>query len=147
VIRVWARSHFISHGRALCGSPPRLKASFRLRVREDFAMVFFLNIVGEESPVSGLGEAPVRLDGHYHEADAEVLLRNRQIQSRCESQGSWRSMEACWFKARGHRENSHDRESCRTFAGPGKSVLVTQPYNKALRMVRHHIVPELRPCA
>src|SRR6266446_6725847 len=43
-----------------------------LRVREDLPWSL-LNIVGEESPVSELGEAGT-LDGQYHEADAEVLL-------------------------------------------------------------------------
>ena len=55
-------------------------------------------------------------------------------------------MEAFWCKALPAREKlTPSAILSAILLAQGKSVLVTSHTTKALRMVRHHIVPELRP--
>ena len=115
-----------------------------LRVREDLPWSL-LNIVGEESPVSELGEAGT-LDGQYHEADAEVLLSKPANPEQVRIARQLEEYGGVLVQGPPGTGKTHTIGNLvGHLLAQGKSVLVTSHTTKALRMVRHHIVPELRP--
>src|SRR6266446_1584960 len=115
-----------------------------LRVREDLPWSL-LNIVGEESPVAELGEAGT-LDGQYHEADAEVLLSKPANPEQVRIARQLEEYGGVLVQGPPGTGKTHTIGNLvGHLLAQGKSVLVTSHTTKALRMVRHHIVSELRP--
>src|SRR5438046_3113039 len=116
-----------------------------LRVREDLPWSL-LNIVGEESPVAELGEAGTPPDGQYHEADAEVLLSKPANPEQVRIAKQLEEYGGVLVQGPPGTGKTHTIGNLvGHLLAQGKSVLVTSHTTKALRMVRHHIVPELRP--
>src|SRR6266576_1597110 len=115
-----------------------------LRVREDLPWSL-LNIVGEESPVSELGEAGTP-GSQYHEADAEVLLSKPANPEQVRIAKQLEEYGGVLVQGPPGTGKTHTIGNLvGHLLAQGKSVLVTSHTTKALRMVRHHIVPELRP--
>ena len=115
-----------------------------LRVREDLPWSL-LNIVGEESPVAELGEADAP-GGQYHEADAEVLLSKPANPEQVRIAKQLEEYGGVLVQGPPGTGKTHTIGNLvGHLLAQGKSVLVTSHTTKALRMVRHHIVPELRP--
>src|SRR6266849_1799677 len=115
-----------------------------LRTREDLPWSL-LNIVGEESPVPEARETNSS-GGANGEADAEVLLSKPanpepiRIAKQLEEYGG-----VLVQGPPGTGKTHTIGNLIGHLLAQGKSVLVTSHTTKALRMVRHHIVPELRP--
>jgi very-short-patch-repair endonuclease/DNA polymerase III delta prime subunit len=115
-----------------------------LRVREDLPWSL-LNIVGEELPVAELGEAAIA-NGQYHEADAEVLLSKPANPEQVRIAKQLEEYGGVLVQGPPGTGKTHTIGNLvGHLLAQGKSVLVTSHTTKALRMVRHHIVPELRP--
>ncbi|MGB7280612.1 MAG: AAA domain-containing protein [Candidatus Acidiferrum sp.] len=115
-----------------------------LRTREDLPWSL-LNIVGEESPIPGVGNTNPTLNGRV-QGEGEVLLSKPanpeqiRIAQQLEEDGG-----VLVQGPPGTGKTHTIGNLVGHLLAQGKSVLVTSHTTKALRMVRHHIVPELRP--
>src|SRR5713101_1703376 len=115
-----------------------------LRTREDLPWSL-LNIVGEESPIPDAGAANPSASGSV-QRDGEVLLSKPanpeqiRIAQQLEEHGG-----VLVQSPPGTGKTHTIGNLVGHLLAQGKSVLVTSHTTKALRMVRHHIVPELRP--
>ena len=114
-----------------------------LRTREDLPWSL-LNIVGEESPVSEIGNADSRPDDTH--ADCEVLLSKPANPEQIRIAQQLEEHGGVLVQGPPGTGKTHTIGNLvGHLLAQGKSVLVTSHTTKALRMVRHHIVPELRP--
>jgi very-short-patch-repair endonuclease len=115
-----------------------------LRTREDLPWSL-LNIVGEESPISGAGDAnPSASDSA--QADGEVLLSKPANPEQIRIAQQLEEHGGVLVQGPPGTGKTHTIGNLvGHLLAQGKSVLVTSHTTKALRMVRHHIVPELRP--
>src|SRR5262249_28923819 len=112
-----------------------------LRTREDLPWSL-LNIVGEEVPIleSEQGEPPER------EAEIEVLLSKPAKPEQIRIAEQMEEHGGVLVQGPPGTGKTHTIGNLvGHLLAQGKSVLVTSHTTKALRMVRHHIVPELRP--
>src|SRR5580704_3537139 len=115
-----------------------------LRTREDLPWSL-LNIVGEESPLPGTGESDPSAN-RYSEADAEVLLSKPANPEQIRIAKQLEEYGGVLVQGPPGTGKTHTIGNLiGHLLAQGKSVLVTSHTTKALRMVRHHIVPELRP--
>src|SRR2546421_9356112 len=115
-----------------------------LRTREDLPWSL-LNIVGEESPVPDVREGNSS-GGAYGEADAEVLLSKPANPEQIRIAKQLEEYGGVLVQGPPGTGKTHTIGNLiGHLLAQGKSVLVTSHTTKALRMVRHHIVPELRP--
>jgi very-short-patch-repair endonuclease len=115
-----------------------------LRTREDLPWSL-LNIVGEESPISGAGDANPSASGSA-QADGEVLLSKPANPEQIRIAQQLEEHGGVLVQGPPGTGKTHTIGNLvGHFLAQGKSVLVTSHTTKALRMVRHHIVPELRP--
>jgi very-short-patch-repair endonuclease len=115
-----------------------------LRTREDLPWSL-LNIVGEESPVPDTGEADPSAN-RYSEADAAVLLSKPANPEQIRIARQLEEYGGVLVQGPPGTGKTHTIGNLiGHLLAQGKSVLVTSHTTKALRMVRHHIVPELRP--
>jgi very-short-patch-repair endonuclease len=115
-----------------------------LRTREDLPWSL-LNIVGEESPVPDAREANSS-ERPYGEADAEVLLSKPANPEQIRIAKQLEEYGGVLVQGPPGTGKTHTIGNLiGHLLAQGKSVLVTSHTTKALRMVRHHIVPELRP--
>src|SRR5882757_1593109 len=115
-----------------------------LRTREDLPWSL-LNIVGEESPLPDAGETDPSAN-HYGEADAAVLLSKPANPEQIRIARQLEEYGGVLVQGPPGTGKTHTIENLiGHLLAQGKSVLVTSHTTKALRMVRHHIVPELRP--
>src|SRR5438034_10259650 len=103
-------------------------------------------MVVEESPVTELEEAGTPPDGQYHEADSEVLLSKPANPEQVRIAKQLEEYGGVLVQGPPGTGKTHTIGNLvGHLLAQGKSVLVTSHTTKALRMVRHHIVPELRP--
>src|SRR5438034_3218871 len=115
-----------------------------LRTREDLPWSL-LNIVGEESPLPDTGETDPSAN-HYGEADAAVLLSKPANPEQIRIARQLEEYGGVLVQGPHGTGKTHTIGNLiGHLLAQGKSVLVTSHTTKALRMVRHHIVPELRP--
>src|SRR5437588_2902465 len=115
-----------------------------LRTREDLPWSL-LNIVGEESPPPHTGETD-RSANRYSEADAGVLLSKPANPEQIRIARQLEEYGGVLVQGPPGTGKTHTIGNLIDhLLAQGKSVLVTSHTTKALRMVRHHIVPELRP--
>ena len=115
-----------------------------LRTREDLPWSL-LNIVGEESPLPDTGETDP-LANRYSEADAAVLLSKPANPEQIRIARQLEEYGGVLVQGPPGTGKTHTIGNLiGHLLAQGKSVLVTSHTTKALRMVRHHIVPELRP--
>ena len=115
-----------------------------LRTREDLPWSL-LNIVGEESPVPDAREANAS-GSSYSEADAEVLLSKPANPEQIRIAKQLEEYGGVLVQGPPGTGKTHTIGNLiGHLLAQGKSVLVTSHTTKALRMVRNHIVPELRP--
>jgi len=115
-----------------------------LRTREDLPWSL-LNIVGEESPLPDNGEADPSAN-RYSEADAAVLLSKPANPEQIRIARQLEEYGGVLVQGPPGTGKTHTIGNLiGHLLAQGKSVLVTSHTTKALRMVRHHIVPELRP--
>ncbi len=115
-----------------------------LRTREDLPWSL-LNIVGEESPLPDTGE-PDPSANRYSEADAQVLLSKPANPEQIRIAKQLEQYGGVLVQGPPGTGKTHTIGNLiGHLLAQGKSVLVTSHTTKALRMVRHHIVPELRP--
>src|SRR5882724_11245540 len=115
-----------------------------LRTREDLPWSL-LNIVGEESPVATSGELETQT-GEVAEADAEVLLSKPANPEQVRIARQLEEYGGVLVQGPPGTGKTHTIGNLvGHLLAQGKSVLVTSHTTKALRMVRHHIVSELRP--
>jgi very-short-patch-repair endonuclease len=114
-----------------------------LRTREDLPWSL-LNIVGEESPISQLGNSD--LPANTNHADGEVLLSKPANPEQIRIAQQLEEYGGVLVQGPPGTGKTHTIGNLiGHLLAQGKSVLVTSHTTKALRMVRHHIVPELRP--
>src|SRR2546430_1800667 len=114
-----------------------------LRTREDLPWSL-LNIVGEESPVSDSGAE--QSANASLEADKEVLLSKPANPEQIRIAQQLEEHAGVLVQGPPGTGKTHTIGNLvGHLLAQGKSVLVTSHTTKALRMVRHHIVPELRP--
>ena len=114
-----------------------------LRTREDLPWSL-LNIVGEESPISEAGNADSPANSIY--ADGEVLLSKPANPEQIRIAQQLEEHGGVLVQGPPGTGKTHTIGNLvGHLLAQGKSVLVTSHTTKALRMVRHHIVPELRP--
>src|SRR5467141_668196 len=115
-----------------------------LRTREDLPWSL-LNIVGEESPIPQAGDAnPSASDSSR--ADSEVLLSKPANPEQIRIAQQLEEHGGVLVQGPPGTGKTHTIGNLvGHLLAQGKSVLVTSHTTKALRMVRHHIVPELRP--
>src|SRR2546430_8017417 len=114
-----------------------------LRTREDLPWSL-LNIVGEESPVSDSGAE--QSANASIEADGEVLLSKPANPEQIRIAKQLEEHGGVLVQGPPGTGKTHTIGNLvGHLLAQGKSVLVTSHTTKALRMVRHHIVPELRP--
>jgi very-short-patch-repair endonuclease len=114
-----------------------------LRAREDLPWSL-LNIVGEESPVSRESVAPTA--SVSFEATADVLLSKPANPEQIRIAQQLEQHGGVLVQGPPGTGKTHTIGNLvGHLLAQGKSVLVTSHTTKALRMVRHHIVPELRP--
>ena len=114
-----------------------------LRTREDLPWSL-LNIVGEESPISEVanGDWPANT---IH-PDGEVLLSKPANPEQIRIAQQLEEHGGVLVQGPPGTGKTHTIGNLvGHLLAQGKSVLVTSHTTKALRMVRHHIVPELRP--
>jgi very-short-patch-repair endonuclease len=114
-----------------------------LRTREDLPWSL-LNIVGEESPTCEVenGDAPAR----WLHRDGEVLLSKPANPEQIRIAQQLEEHGGVLVQGPPGTGKTHTIGNLvGHLLAQGKSVLVTSHTTKALRMVRHHIVPELRP--
>jgi very-short-patch-repair endonuclease len=115
-----------------------------LRTREDLPWSL-LNIVGEESPVASGGEVETPRS-NVPQADAEVLLSKPANPEQIRIARQLEEHGGVLVQGPPGTGKTHTIGNLiGHLLAQGKSVLVTSHTTKALRMVRHHIVPELRP--
>ncbi len=115
-----------------------------LRTREDLPWSL-LNIVGEESPLPETAETDPSAN-RYSEADAEVLLSKPANPEQIRIAKQLEEYGGVLVQGPPGTGKTHTIGNLiGHLLAQGKSVLVTSHTTKALRMVRHHIVPELRP--
>src|SRR5712691_11786826 len=115
-----------------------------LRTREDLPWSL-LNIVGEESPPPDTGESDSSAT-RYSEADAEVLLSKPANPEQIRIAKQLEEYGGVLVQGPPGTGKTHTIGNLiGHLLAQGKSVLVTSHTTKALRMVRRHIVPELRP--
>ena len=115
-----------------------------LRTREDLPWSL-LNIVGEESPPPDTGETDPSAN-RYSEADAGVLLSKPANPEQIRIAKQLEEYGGVLVQGPPGTGKTHTIGNLiGHLLAQGKSVLVTSHTTKALRMVRHHIVPELRP--
>ena len=115
-----------------------------LRTREDLPWSL-LNIVGEESPLPDKGETDPSTN-RYGEADAGVLLSKPANPEQIRIAKQLEEYGGVLVQGPPGTGKTHTIGNLiGHLLAQGKSVLVTSHTTKALRMVRHHIVPELRP--
>src|SRR5216683_3188289 len=114
-----------------------------LRTREDLPWSL-LNIVGEESPISEVGNAN-SLANTIH-TDGEVLLSKPANPEQIRIAQQLEEHGGVLVQGPPGTGKTHTIGNLvGHLLAQGKSVLVTSHTTKALRMVRHHIVSELRP--
>jgi very-short-patch-repair endonuclease len=115
-----------------------------LRTREDLPWSL-LNIVGEESPVPDAEDANPPARGSV-QADGEVLLSKPANPEQIRIARQLEENGGVLVQGPPGTGKTHTIGNLvGHLLAQGKSVLVTSHTTKALRMVRHHIVPELRP--
>jgi very-short-patch-repair endonuclease len=115
-----------------------------LRTREDLPWSL-LNIVGEESPIPDAGDVNPSASGWSH-ADGEVLLSKPANPEQIRIAQQLAEHGGVLVQGPPGTGKTHTIGNLvGHLLAQGKSVLVTSHTTKALRMVRHHIVPELRP--
>lgn len=115
-----------------------------LRTREDLPWSL-LNIIGEESPVADAEEAEASSCGLY-EADGEVLLSKPANPEQIRIARQLDEHGGVLVQGPPGTGKTHTIGNLvGHLLAQGNSVLVTSHTTKALRMVRDHIVPELRP--
>jgi len=115
-----------------------------LRTREDLPWSL-LNIVGEESPISDAPDASPSSNG-ASQADGEVLLSKPANPEQIRIAQQLEENGGVLVQGPPGTGKTHTIGNLvGHLLAQGKSVLVTSHTTKALRMVRHHIVPELRP--
>ncbi len=117
-----------------------------LRTREDLPWSL-LNIVGEESPILTANETETAGNGNSHaEAEEEVLLSKPANPEQIRIAKQLEQHGGVLVQGPPGTGKTHTIGNLiGHLLAQGKSVLVTSQATKALRMVRHHIVPELRP--
>jgi AAA domain len=114
-----------------------------LRTREDLPWSL-LNIVGEESPISQVGNSNL-LTNAIH-ADGEVLLSKPANPEQIRIAQQLEDYGGVLVQGPPGTGKTHTIGNLvGHLLAQGKSVLVTSHTTKALRMVRQHIVRELRP--
>src|SRR5712672_3400637 len=115
-----------------------------LRTREDLPWSL-LNIVGEESSVPEAGTAHPSASVSVR-ADSEVLLSKPANPEQIRIAQQLEEHGGVLVQGPPGTGKTHTIGNLvGHLLAQGKSVLVTSHTTKALRMVRHHIVPELRP--
>jgi len=115
-----------------------------LRTREDLPWSL-LNIVGEESSIPEAGNAHPSASGSAP-ADSEVLLSKPANPEQIRIAQQLEEHGGVLVQGPPGTGKTHTIGNLvGHLLAQGKSVLVTSHTTKALRMVRHHIVPELRP--
>jgi very-short-patch-repair endonuclease len=115
-----------------------------LRTREDLPWSL-LNIVGEESPIADPTEADASTSG-FSQTEAEVLLSKPANPEQIRIAKQLEEHGGVLVQGPPGTGKTHTIGNLiGHLLAQGKSVLVTSHTTKALRMVRHHIVPELRP--
>src|SRR5947209_1878809 len=115
-----------------------------LRTREDLPWSL-LNIVGEESPIADPTEADASTGG-FSQTEAEVLLSKPANPEQIRIAKQLEEHGGVLVQGPPGTGKTHTIGNLiGHLLAQGKSVLVTSHTTKALRMVRHHIVPELRP--
>ncbi len=115
-----------------------------LRSREDLPWSL-LNIVGEESPISGAGDNTPPARGSAR-SDREVLLSKPANPEQIRIAQQLEEHGGVLVQGPPGTGKTHTIGNLvGHLLAQGKSVLVTSHTTKALRMVRHHIVSELRP--
>ncbi len=115
-----------------------------LRTREDLPWSL-LNIVGEESP-NCVEEESKSTSIHVNESDADVLLSKPANPEQIRIARQLEQHGGVLVQGPPGTGKTHTIGNLvGHLLAQGKSVLVTSHTTKALRMVRHHIVPELRP--
>lgn len=115
-----------------------------LRTREDLPWSL-LNIVGEESPIPDAPAANPSLNNHS-QTDGEVLLSKPANPEQIRIAQQLEENGGVLVQGPPGTGKTHTIGNLvGHLLAQGKSVLVTSHTTKALRMVRHHIVPELRP--
>src|SRR6266481_5785978 len=115
-----------------------------LRTREDLPWSL-LNIVGEESPLPDAREANSSGDANG-EAEADVLLSKPANPEQIRIAKQLEEYGGVLVQGPPGTGKTHTIGNLiGHLLAQGKSVLVTSHTTKALRMVRHHIVTELRP--
>src|SRR5216683_1497919 len=115
-----------------------------LRTREDLPWSL-LNIVGEESPVPDVGDANLSPIGST-QTGGEVLLSKPANPEQIRIAQQLEEHGGVLVQGPPGTGKTHTIGNLvGHLLAQGKSVLVTSHTTKALRMVRQHIVPELRP--
>ena len=115
-----------------------------LRMREDLPWSL-LNIIGEESPIPDSREADPPVNGSG-QAEADVLLSKPANPEQIRIARQLEEHGGVLVQGPPGTGKTHTIGNLiGHLLAQGKSVLVTSHTTKALRMVRHHIVPELRP--
>jgi very-short-patch-repair endonuclease len=115
-----------------------------LRTREDLPWSL-LNIIGEESPIAEAGQmGSPTID--TDDTDADVLLSKPANPEQIRIARQLEEHGGVLVQGPPGTGKTHTIGNLvGHLLAQGKSVLVTSHTTKALRMVRHHIVPELRP--
>src|SRR6266404_3746061 len=115
-----------------------------LRSREDLPWSL-LNIVGEESPIPGTGDNHSAAPGAVP-TDSDVLLSKPANPEQIRIAQQLEEHGGVLVQGPPGTGKTHTIGNLvGHLLAQGKSVLVTSHTTKALRMVRHHIVSELRP--
>jgi very-short-patch-repair endonuclease len=115
-----------------------------LRTREDLPWSL-LNIVGEEAPIPEGRDANRSARGSV-QTDGEVLLSKPANPEQIRIAQQLEASGGVLVQGPPGTGKTHTIGNLvGHLLAEGKSVLVTSHTTKALRMVRHHIVPELRP--
>jgi very-short-patch-repair endonuclease len=115
-----------------------------LRTREDLPWSL-LNIVGEELPASA-DEEPGAIENNSSHPESEVLLSKPANPEQIRIAQQLDQHGGVLVQGPPGTGKTHTIGNLvGHLLAQGKSVLVTSHTTKALRMVRHHIVPELRP--
>jgi very-short-patch-repair endonuclease len=114
-----------------------------LRTREDLPWSL-LNIVGEELPIANVGEETLATENCAQ--DSDVLLSKPANPEQIRIAKQLEEHGGVLVQGPPGTGKTHTIGNLvGHLLAQGKSVLVTSHTTKALRMVRHHIVPELRP--
>ena len=115
-----------------------------LRTREDLPWSL-LNIVGEDSPIPDAGNAVPSKSGSA-QSEVDVLLSKSANPEQIRIAQQLEEHGGVLVQGPPGTGKTHTIGNLvGHLLAQGKSVLVTSHTTKALRMVRHHIVPDLRP--